>query len=83
MPLNVEEQRIIDNVTERLDALEIHLGLKRPPPSPEEAIALEKAAKDAAERAEWERLQMKFANNAAVDSSASSKSSSKQSALVG
>lgn len=84
MPLSIEEQRIVDSVHQRLDALEIHLGLKREPPTPEEAIALEKAAKDAAEKAEWERLAAKFGGSqASPTDSASSKSTNKQAAVVG
>ena len=58
---SIEDQRIIEALHARLDAIEIKLGLKKPPPSPEEAAAAEVAAKEAADKAEYDRLAAKFA----------------------
>ena len=57
---SVEEQRVIDALHARLDAIEIKLGLKKEPPTPEEIAAAEAAAKEAADQAEYDRLTAKY-----------------------
>ena len=57
---SIEEQRVIDALHARLDAIEIKLGLKKEPPTPEEIAAAEAAAKEAADQKEYDRLVAKF-----------------------
>lgn len=58
---SIEEQRVIESLIARLDAIEIKLGLKKEPPTREEIAAAEAAAKEAADKAEYDRLAAKFA----------------------
>ena len=57
---SIEEQRVIESLIARLDAIEIKLGLKKEPPTPEEIAAAEAAAKEAADQKEYDRLVAKF-----------------------
>ena len=57
---SIEEQRVIESLIARLDAIEIKLGLKKEPPTPEEIAAAEAAAKEAADQAEYDRLAAKY-----------------------
>ena len=57
---SVEEQRVIESILARLDTIEIKLGLQKAPPTAEEIAAAEAAAKDAQDKADFERLTAKF-----------------------
>lgn len=59
---SVEEQRVLDDLEARVQTLEGLAGIRKPLPTAEEKAAAEQAAKDAADQAEYQRLQAKFAS---------------------